>query len=209
MVEPGATPDDDPVVVDDPEALDVVGHGTACAGIIHGIAPGAELVSIRVLGPENRGKGMVFAAGLDWAIEQGATVVNLSLSSKSDALFGLFHDLADRAYFANVLLVCAANNVPGNSYPSLFASVVSVAAHDLADPGAWFYNPDPPVEFGAHGVDVEVAWREGGRMVATGNSFAAPHVAGYAALIRAAHPAASPFEVKAILAASASEPPGR
>ncbi|MFH0751727.1 MAG: S8 family serine peptidase [Chloroflexota bacterium] len=208
-VEPGRTRDDDPVVVDDPDALDVVGHGTACAGIIHAIAPGAELVSVRVLGPDNRGKGLVFAAGLDWAIEQGATVVNLSLSSKSEALFGLFHDLADQAYFANVLLVCAANNVPGNSYPSLFASVVSVAAHDLADASAWFYNPDPPVEFGAHGVDVDVAWRDGSRIVATGNSFAAPHVAGYAALIRARHPSASPFEVKAILAATASEPPAR
>jgi len=208
-VEPGPTADDDPVVVDDPDALDVVGHGTACAGIIHAIAPGADLVSVRVLGPDNRGKGLVFAAGLDWAIEQGASVVNLSLSSKSEALFGLFHDLADRAYFANVLLVCAANNVPGSSYPSLFASVVSVAAHDLADASAWFYNPDPPVEFGAHGVDVDVAWRDGGRMTATGNSFAAPHVAGYATLIRAKHPAASPFEVKAILAATASEPPRR
>ncbi len=208
-VELAPDPDDDPLVLDDPEALDVVGHGTACAGIIHAIAPGADIVSVRVLGPDNRGKGIVFAAGLDWAIEQGASVVNLSLSSKSDALFGLFHDLADRAYFANVLLVCAANNVPGNSYPSLFASVVSVAAHDLADAGAWFYNPDPPVEFGAHGVDVNVAWRDGGRMIATGNSFAAPHIAGYAALIRAAHPQASPFEVKAILAAAASEPPVR
>ena len=57
------------------------------------------------------------------------------------------------------------------------------------------------------GMDVDVAWRDGGRMVATGNSFAAPHVAGFAALVRAKHPAASPFEVKAILAASASEPP--
>lgn len=205
-VEPGPTPDDDPVVVDDPEGLDVVGHGTACAGIIHAIAPGADLVSIRVLGPDNRGKGLVFAAGLDWAIEQGAGVVNLSLSSKSEALFGLFHDLADRAYFANALLVCAANNVPGNSYPSLFAAVVSVAAHDLPDPAAWFYNPDPPVEFGAHGVDVDVAWRGGGRIVATGNSFAAPHLAGYAALVRARHPTASPFEVKAILAAAATDP---
>ena len=208
-VELAADPDDDPVVVDDPEALDVVGHGTACAGIIHEIAPGADLVSVRVLGPDNRGKGIVFAAGLDWAIEQGATVVNLSLSSKSEALFGLFHDLADQAYFANVLLVCAANNVPGNSYPSLFASVVSVAAHDLADASAWFYNPDPPVEFGAYGVDVNVAWRDGGRMIVTGNSFAAPHMAGYAALVRANHPGASPFEVKAILAATASEPPVR
>jgi subtilisin family serine protease len=193
----------EPVVVDDPEAIDVVGHGTACAGIIHGLAPGAEIVSVRVLGPDNRGKGAVFAAGLEWAIDHGASVMNLSLSSKSDALFGTFHELADAAYFAGVILVSAANNVPGPSYPSLFAAVLSVAAHDVVDPSVYYYNPEPPVEFGAHGVDVEVAWREGGSTVATGNSFAAPHIAGYATLIRSAHPTATPFEVKAILAATA------
>ena len=206
-VELAADPNDDPVVLDDEAALDVVGHGTACAGIIHAIAPGADLVSVRVLGPDNRGKGIVFATGVDWAIEQGVTVMNLSLSSKSEALFGTFHDLADRAYFANALLVCAANNVPGNSYPSLFASVISVAAHDLPDAAAWFYNPRPPVEFGAYGLDVDVAWRDGSRITATGNSFAAPHMAGYAALIRAKHPEATPFEVKAILAATATRGP--
>jgi subtilisin family serine protease len=160
-------------------------------------------VSVRVLGPDNRGKGAAFAAGLEWAIDQGAGVINLSLSSRSDALFGVFHDLADRAYFAGVLLVCAANNVAVASYPSLFAAVVSVAAHDVRDPGVWFYNPRPPVEFGAYGLDVDVAWKGGGRIVATGNSFAAPHIAGYATRIRATHPGASPFEVKTILAATA------
>ena len=139
-VEPG---DDEPVVMDDPEAIDVVGHGTACAGIIHGLAPGADIISVRVLGPDNRGKGAVFAAGLEWAIAHGAAVVNLSLSSKSEAMFATFHDLADRAYFANVLLVCAANNVPAPSYPSLFASVISVAAHDVADPVDVVLQPAP------------------------------------------------------------------
>lgn len=194
---------DEAAVVDD-DPVDLVGHGTACASIVHSIAPAAELVSIRVLGPDNRGKGAVFAAGLEWAIEQGAGVINLSLSSRSDALFGMFHELADRAYFAGVLLVCAANNVAVASYPSLFAAVVSVAAHDARDPAVWFYNPRPPVEFGAYGLDVDVAWKGGGRIVATGNSFAAPHIAGYAARIRATHPGASPFEVKTILAATAN-----
>ena len=50
---------------------DLVGHGTACAGIIHAIAPAADLVSIRVLGADNRGRAGPFAAGLAWAIEQG------------------------------------------------------------------------------------------------------------------------------------------
>jgi subtilisin len=183
---------------------DVVGHGTACAGIIHALAPEAELVSIRVLGADNRGNGGAFAAGLAWAIEQsGASVVNLSLSSRSDAMFGPLHDLADEAYYRNVVLVSAANNVAVASYPSLFAAVVSVAAHDVADPAVWFYNPSPPVEFGAHGLDVDVAWRGGTRMTVTGNSFAAPHIAGYAARIRGAHPEVTPFELKSILAATA------
>ena len=50
---------------------------------------------------------------------------------------------------------------PGQeSYPSLFSSVVSVAAHDIPDPTTYFYNPRPPVEFGAWGVAVPVAWSE-------------------------------------------------
>jgi len=194
----------EPTIVEDPEAIDVVGHGTACAGIIHALAPAAEIVSIRVLGSDNRGKGVLFAAGLEWAIQEGVSVANLSLSSRSEALFGALHQIADEAYFANVLLVSAANNVRSPSYPSLFAAVVSVAAHDVADPFTFFYNPRPPVEFGAYGVDVDVAWKGGGRIVATGNSFAAPHIAGISALIRSKYPTATPFEVKAILAATAT-----
>ncbi|HEX5591549.1 MAG TPA: S8 family serine peptidase [Candidatus Limnocylindrales bacterium] len=196
--------DEASIVPDDP--IDVVGHGTAAAGIVHAIAPGADLVSIRVLGPDNRAKGLAFLAALEWAIEAGVSVVNLSLSSKSEALYADFHALADRAYFSNVLLVSAANNVPGPSYPSLFAAVVSAAAHDVRDPAVWFYNPSPPVEFGAYGLDVDVAWRGGGRVSVTGNSFAAPHLAGIATLIRARHPGISPFETKAILAATANDP---
>jgi len=190
-------------VVDVP-AADVVGHGTACAGIIHALAPEAELVSVRVLGADNRGAGAAFGTGLAWAIEEsGASVVNLSLSSRSEQMFAPLHELADDAYFRNVLLVSAANNVSAASYPSLFAAVVSVAAHDVPDAGTWYYNPSPPVEFGAYGLNVDVAWRGASRMTVTGNSFAAPHIAAYAARIRAAHPGITPFETKSLLAATA------
>lgn len=196
---------EEPRVVEDPNAVDLVGHGTACAGIIHGLAPAAELVSIRVLGPDNKGKGVAFAYALDWVVEQRIPVANLSLSSRSEELFATFHDLADQAYFANCLLVCSASNVPGQaSYPSLFSSVISVAAHDTPEPLTYLYNPHPPVEFGAWGVNVPVAWKGGSTIVATGNSFAAPHITGIIARIRSAYPYATPFEVKTLLASAAA-----
>jgi subtilisin len=197
--------DGEPRVVAD-TAGDLFGHGTACGGIIVGLAPEVELVSVRVLGPDLKGKGTAFLAGLEWAIERGVHVCNLSLSSKSDALFPAFHELVDEAYFHHICLVSAANNVIGNSYPSLFSSVFSVAAHAEPDPWKLYYNPTPPVEFGAWGVDVPIAWKGGGSTVATGNSFAAPHVAAFAALTLGKHRGLAPFEVKAVLAAVADNP---
>jgi subtilisin len=180
---------------------DLFGHGTACAGIIVGMAPKVDLVSIRVLGADLKGKGAAFAEALEKAIHRPVQVANLSLSSKSEVLFPIFHELADEAYFNRVVLVSAANNVAGPSYPSLFSSVISVAAHPEPDPWRFYYNPSPPVEFGAWGVDVPVAWRDGGQSVVTGNSFAAPHITALVALILSKHPGLTPFEVKAILAA--------
>ncbi len=187
---------------DDPP-VDLTGHGTACAGIIHSIAPEAEIYSVRVLGRELRGKALQFAAGLRWALDHGMQVVNLSLSTSKEEYYGLFHKLADEAYFMNVLLVSAANNYPVASYPSLYSSVISVAASDGGDPFTYFYNPAPPVEFGAPGIDVDVAWLNGGRSQITGNSFAAPHIAGITALILSKYPELTPFQVKTVLMACA------
>jgi subtilisin family serine protease len=197
--------DGEPNVVKD-DSGDLFGHGTACGSIILGLAPEVDLVSVRVLGADLKGKGAAFLAGLEWATERGVQVANLSLSSKSETLFPYFHDVVDRAYFSNVHLVSAANNVTGASYPSLFSSVYSVAAHAVPDPWHLLYNPKPPVEFGAWGVDVPIAWKDGGSTVATGNSFAAPHVAGFVARIVSKHPGLTPFEVKAVLAAIANNP---
>jgi len=183
---------------------DLFGHGTACAGIIRRVAPECRLHSIRVLGERLTGKGAVFAAGLEWAIERRYRVVNLSLSTGKDDYFGLFHELADRAYFAGVMLVCAVNNVAAApSYPSQYASVFSVAAHDRQDPFGFDYNPEPPVELGAPGIDVTVAWKGEGTIVTTGNSFAAPHVAGLIARLLSKHPQLTPFQVKTVLHALA------
>ncbi|CAN5839277.1 hypothetical protein BH24CHL6_BH24CHL6_07680 [soil metagenome] len=197
--------DDEARVVPD-EPVDLFGHGTACAGIIVGLAPEVEIVSVRVLGADLRGKGAAFLAGLEWAVEHGAQAMNLSLSSKSERLFPYFHEVVDQAYFRHVALISAVNNVPGLSFPSTFSSVFSVAAQGVGQPETFSYNPLPPVEWGAWGVDVPVAWKDGGSMVATGNSFAAPHLCGLVARIFSKHPGLTAFEVKAVLAAIADNP---
>ena len=182
---------------------DHFGHGTACSGIIRALAPEAELYSIRVLGEKLSGRGWILAEGLRWALQNGMQVLNLSLSTPKEDYYGLLHELADEAYFADVILVCAVNNVPGPSYPALYSSVISVAAHDGTDPERFYYNPNPPVEFGAPGIDLEVAWKGGKTVRATGNSFAAPHITGLVARLLAKHPDLKPFQVKTVLAALA------
>jgi subtilisin family serine protease len=145
-----------------------------------------------------------FAGGIRWAVENQIQVVNMSLSTNREDYYGLFHQLADDAYFKNTILVAAVNNYPGASYPSLYASVISVAAHEGKDPFTFYYNPSPPVEFGAPGIDVRVPWVDKGYTVSTGNSFASPHITGIVALIRARHPELTPFQVKTVLYACAA-----
>jgi subtilisin family serine protease len=183
---------------------DFAGHGTACAGIIRALAPDCELYSVRVLGPMVTGRGVVFAAGLRWAIENDMNVCNLSLSTSKKDFFGVFHELADLAYFRNIMLVASANNIPVPSYPACYASVISVASHDVKDPYHFYYNPQPPVEFGAFGIDVSVAWQSGGWLTATGNSFATPHIAGIVTKILGKHPELTVFQMKAVLRALAA-----
>lgn len=189
---------------------DVFGHGTACAGIIRSLAPECELYSVQVLGTALSGRAAVFAAGIRWAIEHGMHICNLSLGTPKRDYYGLLHELADLAYFRNVLLVTAANNQPVPSFPSVYASVISVAATEEKDPYRYYFNPAPPVEFGAPGIDVRVAWQGGGWLNSTGNSFAAPHITGLATRLLAKHPHLTVFQVKTILRALAANvaPPG-
>lgn len=182
---------------------DSCGHGTACAGIIRSIAPDADLLSVRVLGAEMSGTGLHFAAGIHWAIEQGAQVINLSLGTTKRDFYAVLHELADTAYFKRIILVAAANNLAVASYPALYASVISVACQDDPDPEHYGYNPDPPVEFSAPGIDVRVAWRGGSYVRGTGNSYAAPHITGLIARMLEAWPDLTPFQVKTLLRASA------
>ena len=186
------------VAAEDSEG-DLCGHGTACAGVIRSLAPEAELYSVRVLGAGFTGSGKVLLAGLKWAVEQGYDVINMSLSTTKRQLAEVLHELADTAYFKRTVLVAAAHNMPVESFPWRFSSVISVGSHEEDDPLTFFANPDPPVEFFARGVNVDIAWLGGSTIRATGNSFATPCIAGISALVLSKHPRLTPFQLKSVL----------
>lgn len=193
-----ASGDDGPVVVP-VEPGDTAGHGTACAGIIRSLAPQVSISSMRVLGDAIGGTGRALIKGLEWAVEEGFDVVNMSLATTKPDFCLALYELADHAYFRRTTLVVSAHNMPIRSYPWPYASVISVASHDQPDPMLHYYNPAPPVEFYARGVGVPVAWTGHGTIRITGNSFAAPHVSGLCSLILSKHPWLTPFQLKSVL----------
>ena len=190
--------DDEIEHVDDIEG-DLCGHGTACAGIVRSLAPECDLYSARVLGAGFKGSGPVLLEGLRWAVDEGFDVINMSLSTTKRQFAELLHELADKAYFNNTVLVASAHNMPVESYPWRFSSVISVGSHEEPEPTTFFYNPSPPVEFFARGVGVEIAWLGGGTILSTGNSFATPHMSGICALVLSKHPELTPFQLKSVL----------
>jgi len=200
------------VTIGDPEQVevlpdtegDVCGHGTACAGIVRGLAPDCEIVSVRVLGAGYTGSGPVLMAGLEWAVDNGFHLINMSLSTTKRKFAEFLHELADDAYFNNTMIVASAHNMPVESYPWRFSSVLSVGSHDQPGPLTFFYNPEPPVEFFAPGIDIDVPWLGGTTLRCSGNSFATPYMTGICAMILGKHPNLTPFQLKSVLHATAS-----
>jgi subtilisin len=186
------------VRVEPVEAADECGHGTACAGIIRSIAPDCELTSVRVLG-RYTGTGAALLAGFRWAVRQDFDVINLSLSTPHRRFTDELHELVDEAYFRRTIVVASAHNIAVESFPWRFSSVVSVGSHGERDDDLYLYNPAPPVELFARGLDVTVAWPGGRTRRCSGNSFATPRVAGRCALIRGKHPGLPPFQVRTAL----------
>lgn len=182
------------------EGSDPVGHGTACAGILHEVAPQAEISSIRVMGKTALGTGEHFLYGLHWAIEVGEfEVINLSLGILQQRFHLALREMVDRAYRRGVLLVAAAHNRGLVSYPAHFASLVAVESGDFEDPSRFDFLADHPVEIRAHGVAVRAPSPGGKFQVWTGTSFACPRISGLGARLKSVLPGMTPFEFKTYL----------
>jgi subtilisin family serine protease len=160
------------------------GHGTHVAGIVAQVAPEAILMPVRVLDSDGVGSYFDIVAGIVYAVEQGAQVVNLSLSGPNEAAF--LQAAVNYAWERGVLVVAAAGAYDV-LYPARYEHVLSVGATDPQDQVAEFSDfRAGQVTVFAPGVSVYSTYYDGGYAWWSGTSMAAPFVSGEAALLLAA-----------------------
>lgn len=185
---------------------DIEGHGTRVAGIIAarplkgtgfvGIAPDAEVLSYRYTGGEGekgQGNSGTMSKAIKDAVAAGARIINISsdTANKQDSE-DLRLAVAD-AVSKGALIVAAAGNDGGEgksakTYPASYDGVLAVAASDRNDERAFFSQEGDFVDVAAPGVGMVSTVPDSGQCTADGTSFAAPYVAGVAALLKQKHP---------------------
>ncbi|MFJ9033785.1 S8 family peptidase [Streptomyces sp. NPDC102274] len=204
-------------------ASTVAGTGAASGGAYKGAAPGADLVIGKVLNSAGSGLNSEIIAGMEWAVEQGADIVSMSLGATDtlgvDPLEEAVNALSDRALF----VVAAGNSGPGDTTigsPGVAESALTVGAVDKKDAIASFSSRGPRLEDGgvkpdvtAPGVDITAASATGtqpslphpapGYVTMSGTSMATPHVSGAAALLAQQHPDWTGPQIKSALIGSA------
>ena len=194
-------------VQDDANPQDGDGHGTHVTGVIvankengagiSSVAPGATVLPLRVLGDDGAGETDDVAAAIDYAVAQGAHVINLSLGSDVPLIGAegdeAFNAALGRAAAANVTIVAASGNnaVPVCEQPSVAGRLVCVGAVDNRRMRAAYSSSPGPrgvMAPGGSGLpfvgeDVLSTYNDGKYLEVAGTSQAAPHVSGIAALL--------------------------
>ncbi|WP_459794099.1 S8 family serine peptidase, partial [Arthrobacter sp. AD-310] len=193
---------------------DCNGHGTHVSGVVagktYGVAKAATIVPVRVLDCNGLGYMSDIIAGLDWiASDHKANtpaVANLSLGGTASTMV----DSAVRGIIADgvTVSVAAGNSAVDacGSSPARVPEALTVAASDSSDRQAGFSNYGSCVDLYAPGVGITSALHSSTTAVATGSgtSMASPHVAGAAAVLLAENPGATPADIAAELASTAT-----
>ncbi|KAL7749964.1 hypothetical protein RI367_004479 [Sorochytrium milnesiophthora] len=173
--------------------LDNGGHGTFVAGIIggksFGVAKNANLIAVKALDENGEGPLTAIVQGIEWVVSQHTdgerSVCNLSLGSTYSMTL---NQVVNRAMDSGIVFVAAAGNDGADACtysPASARRAITVGATDQNDVFAYFSNHGACVDLLAPGVGITSSWNESNTATNTldGTSFAAPHVAGVAALI--------------------------
>lgn len=170
------------------------GHGTHVAGTSAaetnngtggaGTCPNCSLMPVRVL--DNNGSGTLVnvANGINFAANNGAKVINLSLGGGGSTSL---QSAVDNAWNRGVFLACAAGNSntsnTSSAYPGAYANCFAVASTTNTDARSSFSNYGSWVEAAAPGSNIYSTWLNSGYNTISGTSMATPHVAGLAGLL--------------------------
>ncbi len=180
-------------------------HGTAVASIITGsgevpgIAPGADILAVRVMSDNGVGNTFTLAQGVIDAVDRGARVINMSVGSGADApVLGQAIAYAQRQ--GAVVVAAAGNNGrDGVLYPARYAGVLSVGAVDADGQQVYFSNRGEQLDLLAPGLGVAAAGSDGAVISFSGTSAATPFVAGAVAGVWSESPELSGEEVSELL----------
>jgi len=161
-----------------------VGHGTMVAGIIAEVAPGAQILPIRVLNGDGNGTVLGVLRGLDYAISRGAHVINMSFgaSENSPALEDGLATLHDEG----VILVAAAGNDNAKrvNYPAAYRHVIAVTSIEGTKHKSSYANFGKEIAVGAPGTGIRSTYINNGYACWSGTSFSTSFVSAEAALVR-------------------------
>ncbi|GGM22415.1 peptidase [Streptomyces fumigatiscleroticus] len=206
-------------------ASTITGSGAASGGRYQGVAPGARLLNGKVLDDSGRGSDSQVLAGMEWAVQQGAQVINMSLggSYPSDGTDVLSASVNELSAASGALFVVAAGNSGTEesvSAPGAADAALTVASTTKRDTLSSFSSRGPRAgnfglkpEISAPGEDITAARAPGAfpdapgdsdYVTLSGTSMATPHVAGAAAILAGEHPDWTGQQIKAALTGSAT-----
>jgi Subtilase family len=174
-------------------------HGTAVAGIIRargiveGVAPEAEILAVRAFrisrpGAQPETNTYALLTAVDWAVRNGAKVLNMSFTGPRDAALQEALEAADQK---GVILIAAAGNAgpkAAPAFPAAYPGVIAVTAVDEADRRYQHANRGSYIAVAAPGVDILAPVERGRHSYLSGTSFAAAYVSGIAALLLERNP---------------------
>lgn len=199
---------------DNPDAFDDHYHGSHCAGSaaasrgnggVVGVAPEASLIAVKVLSAEGSGSYAGVASGIVYAADAGAHVISMSLGGPSTS--AVIDEAVKYAQDKGALMVAAMGNDGSMqpSYPAACKGVLAVGATSPEDTLPNFTNCGDHISVTAPGVEILSTVPGGGHDTLDGTSMATPHVAGLAALLKAAHPSWGAKQIRDRIEKSATD----
>lgn len=188
------------------------GHGTAVAALATGespdamgVAPAANVLSIKVTGADGTSDLFTLAKGIRTAVDSGASVINISLGAYQNS--AILTSAIDYATEAGSVIVAAAGNdqAAQMTWPAADPRVISVGAVDALEQQATFSNSGEGLKITAPGYGINTAWLDGQRVVFDGTSGSSPIVAGAVAAMMSENPGLNASQAWMILQAYSSD----